>query len=77
MMYQPILVEVLMELSIHVFTAIIKVKDSEFRRKLGLNHCVKRVEGNKKTHLCFSVGRATSFKCNYQQREQTSDNPIE
>ena len=76
MMYQPMLVEVLMELSIHVFTAIVKVKDSEFGRKLGLNHCVKIVEGNKKTHLCFSVGRAMSFKGNYQQREQTSNNTI-
>ena len=41
-MYKPMLVEVLMELSIHVFIAIIKAKYSEFGKKLGLNHSVKR-----------------------------------
>ena len=47
LMYQPMLVEVLLELSIHVFSAIIKGKNSKFGRKLGLSHCVKRVEDSK------------------------------
>ena len=52
-MYQPMLVEVLLELSIHIFTAIIRAKDFEFGRKLGLNHCVKRAEGNKNLIFVF------------------------
>ena len=53
LMYQPMLVEVLLELSIHIFTAIIRAKDFEFGRKLGLNHCVKRAEGNKNLIFVF------------------------
>ena len=47
------LVEVFLELSIHVFTAIIRAKDSEFGIKLGLNHCVKRVEDSKNLIFVF------------------------
>ena len=53
LMYQPMLVEVLLELSIHVFTIIVRAKDSELSRKLGLNHCVKRAEGSKNLIFVF------------------------
>ena len=53
LIYQPMLVEVLLELSIHVFIAITRVKDSDFGRKLGLNHCVKRVEDSKNLIFVF------------------------
>ena len=62
LMYQPMLVEVLLELSIHVFIIIIRAKNSEFDRKLGLNHCAKRAEDSKNLIICFSVGRSTSFE---------------
>ena len=52
-MYQPMLVEVLLELSIHVFIAIIKAKDFEFGRKLGLNHCVKRAKDSENLIFVF------------------------
>ena len=52
-MYQPMQVEVLLELSIHVFTVIIRAKDCEFGRKLGLNHCMKRVEDSKNLIFVF------------------------
>ena len=53
LMYQPMLVEVLLELSIHVFIAIIKAKDFEFGRKLGLNHCVKRAKDSENLIFVF------------------------
>ena len=53
LMYQPMLLEVLIELSIHVFTTIVKAKDSEFGRKLGLNHYVRRVEDSKNLIFVF------------------------
>ena len=53
LMYQPMQVEVLLELSIHVFTVIIRAKDCEFGRKLGLNHYVKRAENNKNLIFVF------------------------
>ena len=34
LMYQPLFVEVLLELSIHVFIAIFRVKNSELSKKL-------------------------------------------
>ena len=53
LMYQPMQVEVLLELSIYVFTVIIRAKDSEFGRKLGLNHCVKRAKDSKNLIFVF------------------------
>ena len=53
LMYEPMLVEVLLELSIHVFTAIVRVKDSEFGIKLGLNHYVKKTKDSKSLIFVF------------------------
>ena len=52
-MYQPMLVKVLLELLIHVFTIIIKANDSKFGKKLGLNHCVKKTEDSKNLIFVF------------------------
>ena len=52
LMYQPMLVKILLELSTHVFTVIIKA-DSKFGKKLGLNHCVKRTKDSKNLIFVF------------------------